>query len=203
MRLIGLIGKARVGKDTVAEYLHEHHLFNRRAFADPLKTMLASVFGNRFDNGDREQPIEWLGKSPRQLMQTLGTEWGRNCVHPDLWVLLAEREWAIHTASRYNREHGINLVFTDVRFHNEADMILRQGGELWQILRPEAFAVNEHVSELADWSAYPRRLIHNDGTLDDLYTLVSLALTRNPDEPLLTPAEARTRPESALLYQQG
>ena len=172
MKLIGLIGQARVGKDTVGEYLHEYHLFNRRSFAGPLKTMLESVFGDRFDSGDREQPIDWLGKSPRQLMQTLGTEWGRNCVHPDLWVLLAENEWKLHTARRYNVESGINMVFTDVRFHNEADMILDQGGELWHIVRPDAPQVAGHASELYDWAPYPRQIIVNNGTLDQLYAKI-------------------------------
>lgn len=172
MRLIGLIGQARVGKDTVGEYLHENYLFNRRSFAGPLKTMLESVFGDRFDSGDREQPIDWLGKSPRQLMQTLGTEWGRNLVHPDLWVLLAENEWKLHTARRYNVENGINMVFTDVRFHNEADMILDQGGELWHIVRPGANGISGHISELAEWDDYARTVIINNGTLDDLFAAV-------------------------------
>lgn len=172
MKLIGLMGKARVGKDTVAKHLHKRHLSNLRAFADPLKAMLEAAFGNQFRTGDRELPIDWLGKSPRQLMQTLGTEWGRQAVHPELWVLLAERQWATHTASRFNRENGVNLVFTDVRFHNEADMILRHGGELWQILRPEASAVNGHVSEQADWRNYAPHLIHNDGTLNELYARI-------------------------------
>lgn len=183
MRLIGLIGQARVGKDTVAQHLHEHHKSNPRAFADPLKDMLEVVFGNQFRVGDRELPIDWLGKSPRQLMQTLGTEWGRNCVHPDLWVLLAERQWAIHTASRFNREHGINLVFTDVRFHNEADMILQQGGELWHILRNDVPKVAEHASELYDWATYPRHIITNNGTLDELYAYI---------DRLMEPAHAQT-----------
>ena len=170
MKLIGLIGRARVGKDTVAEHLRIYHGFSQYAFADPMKDMLEVVFGDRFRTGDREAPIDWLGKSPRHLMQTLGTEWGRNCVHPDLWTLLAEREVEYHAKYRYN------LVISDVRFHNEADMILRHGGELWHVLRGDAPVVATHGSECAQWDHYPARLLNNNGTLDQLYRNIDLLM---------------------------
>jgi len=179
MKLIGLIGRARVGKDTVAEHLCSHHGFMQYAFADPMKDMLEVVFGDRFRTGDREAPIDWLGKSPRHLMQTLGTEWGRNCIHPDLWTLLAEREVEYHAKYRYN------LVISDVRFHNEADMILKHGGELWQVVRDGA-TVAEHISEQAQWANYDCRILNNNGTLDQLYRNIDLLVV-----------------EAAQNYQQG
>jgi hypothetical protein len=45
-----------------------------------------------FDRQLKETPLPVIGKSPREIMQTLGTEWGRRLVNPDLWVCLAERE---------------------------------------------------------------------------------------------------------------
>ena len=163
MKLIGLIGRARSGKDTVAGYLARRHMFAHVAFADPVKDMLEVVFGNLFRDGDREKPIDWLGKSPRQLMQTLGTEWGRTQVHPELWVLLMEQK--IQNAIEFN----LDLVISDVRFLNEADMILKHGGELWHVTRPETVQVNAHFSEMADWDNYPRKHIDNSGSLEDLY----------------------------------
>lgn len=172
MRLIGLIGAARVGKDTVAEHLHGEHCYNRYAFADPMKDMLEVVFGDKFRDGGREAPIEWLGKSPRYLLQTLGTEWGRTCVHPELWTVLAEQEW-LKTKARGN---AIGLVISDVRFHNEADMILRNGGELWHILRDGAPVVNAHISEQHSWDDYPRTKIFNNTSLDALHATVDSIL---------------------------
>lgn len=169
MKLIGLIGKARVGKDTVAEHLHMHHCLNRYAFADPMKDMLEAVFGDRFRGDDRETPIWWLGKSPRHLMQTLGTEWGRDCIHPDLWVMLGEQEWL------KTKDRGLSpgLVISDVRFHNEADMILRNGGTLLHVIRDEAESINNHVSEQFSWDDYPMRItVDNNGTLPLLYSRI-------------------------------
>jgi len=54
MKLIGLIGRARVGKDTVAHYLCRRYHFSHLAFADPMKEMLEVSFpGINFRDGDR------------------------------------------------------------------------------------------------------------------------------------------------------
>lgn len=170
MKLIGLIGRARSGKDTVAGYLARRHKFTQVAFADPMKEMLEVAFGGiNFREGDREQPIDWLGKSPRQLMQTLGTEWGRNAVHPDLWTLITERK--VLKAIDFNW----SMVISDVRFHNEADMILKHGGELWQIQRDTTETVNAHVSEQHSWDTYQTKTIENNGSLEELYLKVEEA----------------------------
>ena len=48
---------------------------------------------------------------------------------------------------------GDKLVFTDVRFPNEAEMIKSLGGEIWRIQRPGIAPINNHPSESAmdDW----------------------------------------------------
>lgn len=167
MKLIGLIGRARVGKDTVAHYLTRQYNFSHIAFADPMKEMLETAFGGiNFHDGDREQPIDWLGKSPRQLLQTLGTEWGRNCIHPDIWTLIAEQKIEAATQS---------IVISDVRFHNEADMILKHGGELWHIQRDTTEKINTHVSEQCSWDTYQTKTIENNGSLEELYLKVEQA----------------------------
>ena len=168
--LIGLVGRARTGKDTAGGWISCRHGLRTRSFADPIKMMLMWTFGDRFSRGDREQPIDWLGKSPRQLMQTLGTEWGRDLVHPDLWVLVAKQEWERLLAEGGSEDTG--MVFTDVRFRNEAEWVLREGGTLIHIVRPDAELVNAHASEQADLSDLCDYRIENTGTIEDLYTQV-------------------------------
>lgn len=164
MKLIGLVGAARVGKDTAAEHLVEQYDFSQYAFADPIKEMLEPVFGDLFYGGHREEEIKWLGKSPRQLMQTLGTEWGRDQVHPNLWVLLAEQAW-----QREKSRGGCGFVVSDVRFANECEWITRAGGTLIEIVRPDAPTVADHRSEREALNLLGRWRITNDGTLEDLY----------------------------------
>lgn len=166
--LIGLIGRARVGKDTAADYLCAHYGMTRYAFADPIKKMLAPVFGDLFHAGDREQPISWLGKSPRQLMQTLGTEWGRKQVHPEIWLLLAER---------FISASNCPVVISDVRFRNEAYWILSQGGSLIEIVRDDADSVNLHSSEMPDWGHTPRAVLNNNASIRQLHRSLDRLMT--------------------------
>jgi hypothetical protein len=62
--------------------------YARAAFADPLKDMLVtglSVTRERdLDGPHKHDPTNYGGKSPRELMQTLGTEWGRELIDPDI-----------------------------------------------------------------------------------------------------------------------
>lgn len=168
MKLIGLIGRARSGKDTVGRHLSNSHDFLDQSFAAPMKNMLSVAFpGVNFRDGDREQPIPWLGKSPRQLLQTLGTEWGRDLIHSDLWTLMMQQK--IQQARTDGWE---GFVVTDVRFHNEAKMILAEGGELWHIIRDDAERVNGHISEEFTWEGFPLKSIDNNGSLIHLYRQV-------------------------------
>jgi hypothetical protein len=160
--LIGLHGRARAGKDTVGSLLVRMGL-DRVAFADPLKHMLMAMGLDdyHFEGEAKERPIFWLGKSPRQLLQTLGTEWGRELVHPEIWVRIAGGEIAAsHLAGR-------GVVVTDVRMQDEADYIRRCGGEIWHIIR-EVQPVAQHASEAGISPQSITRTIDNTGTLEHL-----------------------------------
>jgi hypothetical protein len=159
-RIIGIMGPARVGKDTAAEYLCACHNMESYAFADPLKSMLTGVFGDLFREGDRELPIDWLGKSPRQLMQTLGTEWGRTLIHPDLWVLVADQMWQKY--QKLGQQGGV--VLSDVRFRNEAKWVLSNGGLLINLTRPGAGIGLGHISESGIPTDLAQHVIANDGS---------------------------------------
>ena len=163
MRLIGIHGKARAGKDTVAEFLREH-AFVRNAFADPIRYAVAEMFEltlAQILGHQKEEVIDWLGRSPRYLMQTLGTEWGRNLVHRDVWLLIAKQAWKTIPPTYKG------MVIPDVRFENEAAWI-REEGELWIIERPGVAAVESHISEAGITPKPGDKLIINDGSFEDL-----------------------------------
>lgn len=135
MKIIGITGVARSGKDTLATYLVEHHGFSRIALADPLREFVSSIadipFEQLLDGPAKEQPVDWLGgRTPRYMMQTLGTEWGRNKVDREVWLKVARRR--IEKAARW----GESVVIPDVRFDNEAEMVRQMGGEVIQVVRP-------------------------------------------------------------------
>lgn len=139
--LIGFCGPAGAGKSTAAAYLVEHHGFVRVRFAGPLKAMMRALgCSEREVDGDlKETPCILLGgRTPRQAMQWLGTEWGRQMIAPDLW----QRAWAAE-ADR----HPL-VVCDDVRFPNEEAAIRARGGIIVRIECPWAASpASGHASE--------------------------------------------------------
>lgn len=144
-KLIGITGAAGSGKDTLADFLAPRSV--KYSFARPLKRALNAMFGwemAQWDDRDWKEAVQpWLGKSPRQLAQTLGTEWGRESVHPELWILLARRE--LETLRQVFPTQAI--VIPDCRFDNEAQLIEELGGVVIKIVRPGLASVTAHKSE--------------------------------------------------------
>lgn len=169
--LIGLTGKAGVGKDTVAEIMLAHHGVQPYAFAGPIKGALSGMGFSRAEydkDGAKDAIIPDLGVSYRHLAQTLGTEWGRH-IHPDFWLILAKR-----FVERWPNDH---IVISDVRFENEAKWIRELGGHVIHVRgpvrRPIAEGRGGHVSE-AGIEALPGDLfLHNLASIDFLREQIS------------------------------
>ncbi len=149
------------GKTSLADHLQKHYGFVRMSFADTLKAMtitfLAEVLGDYNEavrrtvsaEGKQEPILELGGITSRYIQQTLGTEWGRNVIHRDVWVSLGMAK-----ARRYT-EQGVNVVFDDVRFQNEMQSIVLAGGLDVRIDRPESASLRDtHASTgaLDQWS---------------------------------------------------
>lgn len=165
-RLVGIAGRARSGKDTAAQLFVDAG-FVRYAFADPIRAGLKVMLGLSdafFDDDLKEKEIAWLGCSPRYLMQTLGTEWGREMIGANVWCLYAQRVFEdicqIGTGG---------MVISDVRFETEARWIRDNGGLLIHLYRHDAPPVAEHVSEAGIEVKAGDVVIGNNGTLEELH----------------------------------
>jgi len=145
--LIGFAGRKQSGKDTAAEALASLG-FERIAFAGALKFMLLAFLRYRgvsdgvarhaLEGDLKERPLSELGyRSMRYAMQTLGTEWGRDLMAPDIWI-----EAAMDRARLFSR-----VVISDVRFPNEVAAIRSRGGRVFWIERPGLQADDAHISE--------------------------------------------------------
>lgn len=170
--LVGITGKAGSGKSTAAQVLLDAG-WVRIKFADPLKDMLRAIgLDDRHIEGHlKEVPCDMLmGKTPRHAMQTLGTEWGRECIAPDFWVALARRRIALAMAA------GLNVVVDDVRFENEAQVIRELGGFVLGLERGDGAGL--HVSEAG---VLPDIQHINDGTVAELRGFVTYVFLMHGD----------------------
>lgn len=207
-KLIGIMGLKGSGKDTVAKMLPVE--WKRMAFADTLKDIVSILFGwdRNLVEGNTEYSRKWREEvstfwskeldiknfTPRLALQTLGTDVFRDHFNQDIWVKVLKHK-IINSSD--------NIVITDVRFPNEANMIKELGGKIVQIIRgdlPEWWPVaeqwnkKEHFPDennlgIIDengklWSVHPSEysligviepdyIIHNDLDLDFLHKKVN------------------------------
>ena len=124
------------GKSTVAETLQLSRGYKLVKFADPFKTFIKDLLiaggapppaAERMveDGTLKEKPIPGLGGvTVRRMLQTLGSEWGRDQIDSDLWVKLLARK------VQECFDCGVSVVVDDLRFPNEYEGILKMGGAL-------------------------------------------------------------------------
>lgn len=182
--IIGIIGKARSGKDTFAKMLAEEMnkfsfpVYVLMAFAHELKIRCQKDFNLTYEQlwgDDKEAPDEryvrsntvvdlqpvtvyWTG---REIMQAYGQFY--RTIDYDFWVknlfnVIEDKELS-------------NVIVTDVRHINEADAVLEHDGCLIKVVRDGAPEIHgqEHISETAldDYKNIDFH-ISNDAGLDEL-----------------------------------
>lgn len=164
--LIGLAGPARSGKDTVANYIvNNNDDFFPTSFAAPIRQFIADLLGITLEEleGVKDNYYEPLDTTPRHMMQTLGTEWGREIVNPNIWIILGMQR--VDGA----KQLGLSSVLSDIRFNNEADVIRENGGIMVHIRRSDAKKVSAHSSEIGVSVQKEDFVIDNDSSLNALY----------------------------------
>lgn len=116
----------------------------------------------------KETAVPELGRTPRYLLQTLGTEWGRDTVKDSIWVdnLIARAQRSI--------ANGRPVVVDDLRFPNEFDALRRCGACLVKIIRPDAEDRGSaaHISEGGLNDHAFDYVIVNEGSLADYHDTV-------------------------------
>lgn len=141
--IIGICGPEGAGKSLAARILAAQMPGVIHPFAAPLKKMLEALgVDGKHLYGSPENKLAPLaifnGKSARHAMQTLGTEWGRNCIDIGFWV----RAWGNSLPSGH-------VIADDVRFETEAEAVRSRGGIVIKIIRDEAdlTRATKHSSE--------------------------------------------------------
>lgn len=158
--IIGVMGQARAGKDTFADYLVSRYGFIRIALADPIKRICMDIYqmteeqlwGDDKEKPDMRYPIEGKGfMSPRVACQVIGTEVGRN-LYTNTWVDYFKdiAQDVLENKYNYSKTKGRvpkggfifrggqppkGVICSDIRFKNEVKAVQGMGGKVIRLKR--------------------------------------------------------------------
>lgn len=198
--IIGLTGRIGSGKDTA--YLRMVSLYDRpivrASFASPLKASASALLQIKQEvieeikrddnvrvtvhkNGDKYSELTF-----REFLQRYGTESHRDIFGENFWV-----DIGIARAVRGLGQIQGNpvIVFTDVRFDNEAEAIIKAGGKVFEIIGEDA-PISNHSSEAGIAKHMIAGMVYNncrhknhDGTID--YTCLDQSIQSVLDSYIL------------------
>lgn len=152
VKKLAIHGKAKTGKNTVAELCREF-MGNKRifttAFADPIKDMLLYYYGENlkpFLYGPSKMRNEIFSNSLtyRDMLKEHGELYKK--YDPNIWIKITEQR--IQDALSYNEPNYCDLIIiSDLRFMREYEWVKKEGFKILKLTRPNNDYSNNDVSE--------------------------------------------------------
>jgi hypothetical protein len=173
MKLIALNGAKTVGKTTIANALKfRSSNVEIVSFATPLRAMLRAIgVEDHYLNVAKEDKVPGLGSSARDMLCTLGTEWGRGMVNESIWLWAMGRQIQ-EVVSNCKRPDDLIIVIDDCRFSNEAEWVRSEGGKVVCLFREGIEYTKGHGSELP----LPENLVDYKLDAGDIQNSVNIIL---------------------------
>ena len=183
--IIGLTGKKRTGKDTIANYLNLKYMVTNLALAGPLKEMCKVLFNWTDEHvyGNLKETIDPIWEvSPREVLQWFGTEVMQHML-PDRFSayekLIGRRHWVNLLISQMDITRDMfssqkSIVITDIRFPHEVlglqDYAEKKSTTFLVIrLNRNTGFTDTHPSETKIDDVFPDFELENNGTYEELY----------------------------------
>jgi hypothetical protein len=149
--IIGLLGQAQAGKDSVGTYLCDKHHFYGISFARKLKDICEDLFDLTDDQLDTMKGKTTVDSryntTPRRILQKVGV--GMREIYDNVWVDALFNPLFLNNMAKSIIK---NVVVTDVRFLNEVKAIKKlSNGVIIRLIREDFQALKgkeaEHSSE--------------------------------------------------------
>jgi hypothetical protein len=150
MIIIGLVGFAGSGKDTIGHYLINNYNFKKLSFANTLKDVVSSIYGWNRDLLEgitdesrlfRETIDPFWNITPRQALIDIGTNLFRNHFDKNIWVKSLIKQIQ-------NMPSNSKLVITDCRFINEIQALKELKSKIVYVNRITPEILNDSEKEL-------------------------------------------------------
>lgn len=163
-RILAFCGPQLAGKSEAAKAIAKQPGWVHRSFADTIYNMMSQLLGTNARLLPKNQPLDELcGKTLRQALQTLGTEWGRDLIGRELWLKAMQRKLEVA-----HKQLGCSVVIDDLRFANEQILLQSLGAVIVRVYRPglDLNTIHSHPSE-SEWLDFPSTInMRNDGSVD-------------------------------------
>lgn len=188
--LVGLAGKKGSGKDTAVASLVSDPQTRRIAFADGVRDALEAlnpyVLGTERLNTVLAKCGGWEAMKTtdaefeaRRLRQYMGANVGRTMFGANVWVDLVAQK--IRTS---RRDGYTTVVVPDVRYSNEAELIVKLGGVLVLVVRDGVDTSDSHDTETIDFKT--DYVLRNTSGVEDLQQAMSDLLDNTPNAQVMT-----------------
>jgi hypothetical protein len=166
--------------DPNIDYSYGSHGFQIRKMAGKLKQIASILTGISAENFESQefkkmQMHSCWGMTYREFLQKIGTDAMRNGLHEDTWLNAFWVDYkppmnVTYKVSDYSKYP--KWIITDIRFENEYNSVKEREGLMIKVERP-GIETQSHASEtgldhITDWDW----VIQNDGTIEDLISMV-------------------------------
>jgi len=164
-RIIGLLGRSRVGKDTVAEYICKEATpagYQIIRLSYPLKKAACSLYDftmDQVESSSKEAIDPRWGKTPRETIQSLTTYMMDYMGHD----FFSRKLFDAYDQSMYSQ----HIIIPDIRYPNDIHEIRKRGGIVIKVVRPNnpiQHSFENHIDALEGDIT-----ITNDRGVDDLH----------------------------------
>lgn len=177
--IIGMMGKAGSGKDTVGLFIQHllttHGTTMRYAFADALKDQISLLLGipksNLYDEhykksifinkNDLSVCMDGFKKSNREdywtlreFMQYFGTDVMQKAFGKNVWINKVN--------NKIIKDNTTYAIITDVRFKSEYDYVKNNNGIIIKVINPNLESTDAHISENDLNDVEPDYYVNND-----------------------------------------
>ena len=168
VKIIGLLGRSRVGKDTVADLIiKDYKQYVKVKLSYTLKVALCELYGftmKQFESSDKDVVDKRWNKSPRETIQHL-TSSMMDFMGKDFFTKRLYDDYDKNKIAPY-------IIITDIRYNHDIQEIRRRNGLVIKIERPNnsvKYECENHIDSLEGDVT-----IINDGNIENLHEKIKM-----------------------------
>jgi len=175
MTILGVMGPAGCGKDTVAGLLKKYN-YTRVASADAMKQDAVRYFSVQLEQIENYKDCELAITSDQMEIGSFSIRHFLQTYGMDMRDRFGDNYWIDRSVNAKIKEMGqeAKIVVTDIRFQNEIDYVRSKGGQIAYITGRSALTgehkshISEAMANSVDIKEKVDFIIDNSHSLDDL-----------------------------------